>query len=131
MAEQVVVHYRDGRILKGFVDGFTGTEPVVRVQHRQDPDQHTDVDLSALKAMFFVKDFVGDATYDEVKAFRQPTSASERRMEITLFDGELLVGSVIGFHPERDGFFLEPADPKSNNARCFVVAAAVHRASVV
>lgn len=129
--EKVVVHYRDGRILKGFVEGFAGTEASIRVESWQDAAARTDVDLSALKALFFVKDFIGDSTYDEVKAFRTPPAGAERRMEVTLFDGELLIGTVTGFHPERDGFFLEPADPDCNNTRCFIVAAAVHRASVV
>jgi hypothetical protein len=52
-------------------------------------------------------------------------------MEVALFDGELLVGTVSGYRPDGHGFFLVPADTNCNNLRCFVVAASVRRASVL
>jgi hypothetical protein len=131
MADKVVVHFRDGRLVKGFTTGFTGTTPTIRVADVNDPSREVEINLAALKAVFFVKDFVGDSSYDEVKAFRTPPASGERRMVFTLHDGEVLIGSVNGYQPERDGFFLRPADPQSNNLSCFIVAAAVHSASIV
>jgi hypothetical protein len=40
-------------------------------------------------------------------------------------DGEVLVGTTTGYDASRPGFFLFPADEKSNNERIFVVTAAV------
>lgn len=40
-------------------------------------------------------------------------------------DGEDIVGTTMGYEPDRLGFFVVPVDPKSNNERCFVVMAAV------
>jgi Family of unknown function (DUF6982) len=131
MADKVVIHYRDGRLVKGYATGFTGAELFIRVQDRDDPSKQTDVDLVSLKAVFFVRDFVGDASYDEVKEFQPDAALPGPHMEVALFDGEVLVGAVEGYRPERTGFFLDPVDPKSNNARCFIIAAAVHRASVI
>ena len=78
-----------------------------------------------------MKDFVGNSAYAEVKAFRADSHVTGSRMEVALFDGETLVGTVEGYRPNGLGFFLVPADPNSNNLRCFVVAAAVTRASVI
>jgi len=77
-----------------------------------------------------VKDFVGDSAYDEVKAFSGGTTYQPgTRMEVAMFDGEVLVGTVESYRPDGNGFFLVPADTKSNNLRCFVVATSVKRAS--
>ena len=37
-------------------------------------------------------------------------------------DGEVLVGSTLGYDPKRQGFFIFPADPKSNNVRVYIVS---------
>jgi hypothetical protein len=39
----------------------------------------------------------------------------------------VLVGSTVGYAPQRLGFFLFPVDPKSNNLRVFVISAAVRK----
>jgi hypothetical protein len=48
-------------------------------------------------------------------------------MEVTFKDGEVLVGTTLGYDPSRPGFFIFPADPKSNNIRVFAVATAVKK----
>ena len=50
-------------------------------------------------------------------------------VQVTFKDGETLVGATQGYQPDRPGFFLTPADPKSNNERIFVVTKAVARVS--
>jgi hypothetical protein len=129
---KVVVHYRDGRVLKGYAAGVSGTLPSFFLQTLDVPSREVEVELASLKAVFFVKDFDGDAAYVEKKSF--PASAAHgpgRRIEIAMLDGEVLVGALDAYHPEGDGFFMAPADPDSNNIGCFVVASAVKRASIV
>jgi hypothetical protein len=46
-------------------------------------------------------------------------------VEVTFADGEILVGSTMGYDPNRQGFFLFPVDPKSNNMRVYAVCSAV------
>jgi Family of unknown function (DUF6982) len=128
---KVVVHYRDGRVLKGYAAGVSGTLPSFFIQTLDVPSREVEVELAALKAVFFVRDFDGDAAYNESKSFPSDADVKGRRIEIAMFDGEVLVGALDAYHPEGEGFFLAPADPKSNNIGCFVVAAAVKRASVV
>jgi hypothetical protein len=132
MPDKVVVHYRTGALLKGHTSDFSpasGSFTITRSDQVDAPP--LSVHLSDLKAVFFVRDFVGDATYDEIKAFSHPVPPGVHRIEAHMLDGEVLVGSAESYEPEREGFFLVPADPRSNNARCFVVAAAVKRLSVI
>jgi hypothetical protein len=43
----------------------------------------------------------------------------------------VLVGTTQGYQPGRPGFFLIPADAKSNNERCYVVASAAREITFV
>ena len=129
MSENIVVHYRDGQLLKGHVAAFSGENLTFEVQPLAGGPERITVELATLKAVFFVKDFAGDSEYAEVKEFSGGPYQPGTRMEVAMFDGELLVGTVESYRPEGHGFFLVPADTKSNNLRCFVVAASVKRAS--
>src|SRR3989442_7495893 len=44
-----------------------------------------------------------------------------RRLEVTFQDDEKLVGTSEAYNPQKLGFFLFPADGKSNNSRIFIV----------
>jgi hypothetical protein len=46
-------------------------------------------------------------------------------------DGEMLVGSTMGYDPKREGFFLFPPDSQSNNMKVFVVLSAVSRVDFI
>jgi hypothetical protein len=81
--------------------------------------------VKELKAIFFVKDFTGKAEYDENKSFPEGQRPTGRRVEVTFFDSEVLVGSTLGYDPSRPGFFVTPIDPQSNNMRVFVISGAV------
>lgn len=52
-------------------------------------------------------------------------AVSGKKIEVTFNDGEVLVGTTMGYDAQRPGFFLFPADDKTNNTRMFVVMAAV------
>ena len=52
-------------------------------------------------------------------------------MQVTFKDGEVLVGTTQGYQPGRPGFFLLPADPRSNNERCYIVTSATQTVTFV
>jgi hypothetical protein len=54
-----------------------------------------------------------------------------RKLRIVFKDGEVLVGTTQGYQPGRQGFFVVPADAKSNNERCYVVSAATQEVGFV
>jgi hypothetical protein len=130
MSEKVVVHFRDGRLLKGFASRPEGSVSSLDVLPLDQRDQAVTVRLESVKAIFFVKDFGGDAGYTESKAFSDDEPYRPGRVTFHMEDGELLVGVVEDYQPDSAGFFMTPVDSRSNNLRCFVGAAAITRASM-
>jgi hypothetical protein len=130
MGEKVVVHFRDGRLLKGFASHPEGNVSSLDVLPLDQRDQAVTVRLESVKAIFFVKDFAGDAAYAESKSFSDDEPYRPGRVAFHMEDGEVLSGVVEDYQPDSAGFFLTPVDSRSNNVRCFVGAAAITRASM-
>jgi hypothetical protein len=125
---KVVARYIDGRTVKGFSQDFFPNKDRFHVSPAdKSSDEGIEVFFKVLKAVFFVRDFAGDAQYNERKEYNQGDKPSGRKIEVTFKDGEVLVGTTMGYDPNRPGFFLFPADPKSNNIRVFAVTTAVKR----
>jgi len=127
---KIVARYRDGRTLKGTTQNFFPNKPVFHVKRlgETNPGDLIEVTLEDLKAIFFVRDFTGNAKHVERKKLAPGDRPQGRMMEVTCKDGEVIVGSTTGYDPKRPGFFLFPIDPTANNARVYVVASAVRTA---
>jgi hypothetical protein len=126
---KVVVRYADGKVIKGYTQDFFPNKDRFHLQpHERSTGQDTQqVLLKDLKAIFFVKDFGGNPAYDERRQFGDGDKPQGRKMEILFKDGEKLVGSTLGYEPNRPGFFIQPVDGQSNNMRVFVVQAFVDK----
>jgi hypothetical protein len=128
---KVVVRYTDGRILKGMTADFFPTKDSFHVSvagSAADADP-VEVNRQDLKALFFVKDYAGNPQHVKRNEFDPAHPPVGRRIKVTFKDGEVLVGTTTGYQPSRPGFFVEPADPESNNERCYVVTAATAEVS--
>jgi hypothetical protein len=75
--------------------------------------------------------FLGSPSYNERKAFAEGERVPGRKIEVAFKDGEVLVGSTVGYDPRRPGLFFVPADPKSNNLKVYAVRYAVRRVQVL
>jgi len=125
---KIVARYINGKVIKGLTQDFFPNKDRFHLQFvGKSTAEASEIDLKDLKAVFFVRDYIGDYQYDERKSYTEGEKASGRKMEVTFKDGEVMVGSTLGYDPSRPGFFLFPADPKSNNMRVFVVSTAVKR----
>jgi hypothetical protein len=125
---KVVARYIDGRRVKGLSQDFFPNKDRFHVYPADKSSGETvEVLVKELKAIFFVRDFVGDFQYNERKEYIQGDKPSGRKIEVTFKDGEVLVGTTLGYDPNRPGFFLFPADFKSNNIRVFAVTTAVKK----
>jgi hypothetical protein len=127
MANEVVAHYLDGRVVKGV---SLDVDPGRPTFHIRTEDRRTlEVKLTDLKALFFVKDLVGDPTHKDGRAI----DAGDDRVrgahpiEVEFSDGERIVGLTVRYPPVRPFFFVLPADTHSNNLRVLVNRAAVKR----
>jgi hypothetical protein len=119
--QKVVARFNDGRTVCGYTNNFHPTKTQLHLSPNPRQGESTVIPLSALKALFFVREFAGDPTLVEAKAFAEPTQG--RRIEVTFRDHEIVVGSTLSYRGAGNGFFLQPADPRSNNLRVFVTPA--------
>lgn len=125
---KVVARYINGKTIKGLSQDFFPNKDRFHVYSADKPSGETvEVWIKELKAVFFVRDFVGNSQYDERKEYAQGDKPSGRKIEVAFRDGEVLVGTTLGYDPNRPGFFLFPADPMSNNIRVFAVTTAVEK----
>jgi hypothetical protein len=123
---KVVAHYLDGKLLKGYIQGFNENAPFFYVLMDTVPgSKSVMVKMTEIKALFFVKSMDGNKEYQERKLFDDGQIAQGRKAEIIFKDGEVLQGIAAGYDKNRVGFYLIPADPNSNNSRIFVVMSSV------
>jgi hypothetical protein len=125
---KVVIRYTDGRIVKGYTRDFFPNKSAFHLEVVSDHNdgEIIEVQLKELKAIFFVKDFAGSSSYDERKHFLEGQQVSGRKVKVMFKDDEVLIGSTVGCDPKRQGFFMFPADPETNNLKIFVVMSAVN-----
>jgi hypothetical protein len=125
---KVVARYLTGKRVKGFSQDFFPNKDRFHVYPAAKPSGEAfEVLVKELKAIFFVQDFAGNPLYNERKKYMEGEKPSGRKVEVTFMDGEVLVGTTLGYDPSRPGFFLFPADPKSNNIRVFAISTAVKK----
>lgn len=126
--QKVVVRYVEGQTLKGYTQDFHPSRPHFTLC--PNPSQ-TDGDvvlvpLVRLKALFFVRDFAGNPDYVErTDIVVEPTRG--RRIQVTLNDEEVIVGTTLNYRSDGQGFFVRPIDPLANNLLVFVVANSVRQ----
>lgn len=131
MVNWVVAHFVDGRLLKGRVFDAGTTSPVVHLQS-EDGVMHP-IRKVDLKALFFVKDAVGDPTRTDAQdiAPEDPRLRGNRAVEVVFRDGERMK-VLCGHYPPRTPFyFVLPADPGSNNDRILVNGAQVEHMTLL
>jgi len=118
--QKVVARFKDGQVVSGYTNDFHPTKLQLHLSPDPRHGQSTIVPLWHLKALFFVREFLGDPTLVESKEFAEVPQG--RKIEVTFHDDEVMVGSTLGYRGEGNGFFLHPADGRSNNLRVFVTA---------
>ena len=123
--QKVVARFNDGRTICGYTNDFHPSKTQLHLSANPRHGESTIVPVSQLKALFFVREFAGDPTRIETKVFSEPSQG--RRMEVTFRDNEIIVGSTLSYRGEDNGFFLQPADPGSNNLRVFVTPAGLQQ----
>jgi small nuclear ribonucleoprotein (snRNP)-like protein len=130
---KIVVRFQDGRILKGQTGDFLPTKPVFHLTLADAPPdaKPMEVHVAEVKAIFFVKDFAGNRERKKLQEFPAGKPVVGRKIRVVFQDGETLVGTTQGYDATRPGFFVIPADPASNNDRCYVVTRATKQVSFI
>jgi hypothetical protein len=124
--QRVIARFQDGQVLKGHTTDF---RPARDRFHLLPVDscpgsRPREILVTELKGVFFVRHLDGNPAHLKQNAFEPTNVDPGRRIRVLFKDGELLQGMSLGYRPGRSGFFLTPADQRSNNERCYVVTAA-------
>jgi hypothetical protein len=126
---QVVIRFKSGKLLKGYTCDFRPGKDIFSLtsDQRADDGETYKVKIADLKAIFFVKRFEGNALYREKKKFRDVDATHLRghRIELQFKDGEVIRGTTLDYAVGKQGFFVTPVDPESNNEFVYVVTDAV------
>ena len=106
--QKVVARFRDGHLVRGYTADFHPSKPQLHLSAEPHSSDTLFLQLSKLKALFFVRDFAGD----QMRVDRHEFGAAPqgRKVAITFHDGEILLGSTLGYKGEGQGFFVHPAD---------------------
>ena len=122
---RVVAHFTDGKLLKGTTQDFFPNRPRFHLQPASG-GMPIEVRCRSLKALFFVKEFAGNANRRDLRGFLNSPgeTAQGKKIAVRFKDGELLCGYSLSYLPDREGFFMFPSDSGSNNLRIYVIAAA-------
>ena len=126
--QKVVVHFLDGRLLRGYGKFFFRGQDMIRLLDLK--RRTVRILLEEVKAVFFVRRLRGRKDYHEAKRFSSASPKFGRKVEIVFRDGEVIKGRALDYKPEDRGFYLKPSDPKSNNEMVFVPLTALRRVKV-
>ena len=126
-ANKVVVKFKDKRILKGKTRDFFPNKNQFHLETTT--GEMLDIQVEELKAIFFVRDYEGNK--DRKKVYNDELTGTGRKMQVDFSDGESIVGFTLGYSPDRQGFYLTPADAEGNNIRIFVVKSATDKIGFV
>ena len=129
LKKKAVAKYQNGEVIKGWVEDFRPDResfilfPLIEYSE----EERIEIKYSSLKAVFFVKDFIGDKNYKKARTFNfdLKITPSQRKLIVNFKDGEHLYGTSHGYGRYEVGFFMYPVDPKDNSERIFVVNSAV------
>jgi hypothetical protein len=124
MENKVVAHMRDGSIHKGITNDFRADAGVFHLLPAEGGGIPMRVALETMKALFYVKDYIGNRDYNTRKAFEE-SRKDGRRAIVTFDDGETIWGTIPTYDPNALGFDFFPSDPDDNNIRIFVVSRSV------
>lgn len=123
---KVIARFTDGRMVRGYTDNFWATRPQFNLHEVGTTDgQGVVVQIADLKAVFIVKSFEGGGGHADAGSVSDNLNLNGTPMRVRFKDGESILGSTMSYDPRGQGFFLFPADPRSNNERIFIVNAAV------
>ena len=133
--KKAVVKYQNGEIIKGWVEDFRLDResfilfPLIEYSE----EERMEINFDSLKAVFFVKDFIGDKNYKKVRTFNVDfnITPSQRKLIVHFKDGEHLYGTSHNYGRYKVGFFMYPVDLKDNSERIFVVHSAVESVSLM
>ena len=120
---KVVAKCKDNTMKKGTTRDFFPNKTHFHLEEMN--GNILEISIEDLKAVFFVKDFEGNKAHQY--NYDDNIAGGGKKIKVRFFDGESVVGYTLGYSPNRQGFFMTPADLQGNNERIFVVKSATEK----
>jgi len=131
MENKVVVHLKSGEIQKGVTHDFAPGGESFHLLPAEGGGVPMRVVADEMKALFYVKDYLGNRDFVAQKKFDEALEA-ERKAIVAFKDGEEIWGYLAeDDDPAGVGFFFLPADKEDNNLRIFVIRSAMESMRLV
>lgn len=118
--KKIVVHMVGGTIHKGITLDFEPDGKEFHLLPAEGGGVPIRIRLGEMKALFYVKDYLGNRDFVARRSFEQIRQAG-RKAILTFQDGETMWGTVGRDEETERGFFFYPVDERDNNDRIFVV----------
>ena len=124
---KIVIQYKNGTLSKGKTNDFFPNKKEFHLNTIS--GENNIVSVEDLKAIFFVKSFEGNK--DRKDNYNDEVAGGGRKVKVSFVDGETIIGYTLGYSPDRQGFYLNPADLDNNNERIFVLNSATQDISFI
>ena len=118
---KIVAKFKDGKVLKGRSNDFSPDKKIFHLKLIS--KEEVKINIDELKAAFFIKNFKGDK--DHQARYKDALPWGGNKVKVVFSDGEEIIGYAQHYPQEASGFFMTPADLKSNNERIFILVSAV------
>ena len=115
--QRVIARFRDNRLVPGYTNDFHPSKPYFTLSTTPSPSGARFTQVAHLEALHFLRGSEDTQTSAGV--------THGRKIEVTLPNGEVIVGSTLNYRRDGNGFFVHPADPCSEHSRVFVTATGV------
>jgi hypothetical protein len=120
--QRVIARFRDNRLVPGYTNDFHPSKPYLNLATSPDGADIRFTQVAQLEALYFMC-----GSDEETRRHAQPPAGVThgRKIEVTLPNGDVIVGSTLNYRRDGNGFFVHPADPRSESSRVFVTAGGI------
>jgi hypothetical protein len=126
MENKIVVHMKGGKILKGVTQDFLPDRDAFHLLPAEGGGVPMRIRLEEMKALFYVKDYIGNRDFVARRQFDAAKRAG-RRAILTFTDGETMWGTIGEGNEGGAGFYFFPVDEEDNNIRIFVIRSSLEQ----
>ena len=120
--QHVVARFRDGRLMPGFTNDFHPSKPYLNLSTAPASADARFTQVAQMEALYFLRDG-NEGTRTNSTA--SVSVAHGRQIEVTLSNGDIIVGSTLNYRRDGSGFFIHPSDPNSEYSRIFLTSAGI------
>jgi hypothetical protein len=112
--QRVVARFRDGRLMNGYTNDFHPSKPYLNLSTAPANDDARFTQVAHLEALYFPRG-----------ANDTPSAMHGRKIEVTLPNGDVIVGSTLNYRRDGTGFFVHPSASESDHSRVFVTPSGI------